>query len=129
MSSTSPGTLRPPAVAAGVPWRVSTACAQATSRAAARAARNRASPSASAPSSTRHAVRARPPRQTAPGWAAQHRQIGDRLTAVREHHRHIGRDPARLVTGAPATQRRPDPAMRHWSPTDPLPDRAPPSTP
>ena len=33
------------------------------------------------------------------GLVAQHRQVGDRLAAVGEHHRHIDRDPARVMAG------------------------------
>ena len=55
-SRTRPGTARPAAVTVGRPPWVSASCAQASSRAAARAARIRASSEVSMPSSSRHAV-------------------------------------------------------------------------
>jgi hypothetical protein len=55
-SSTRPGTGRPAALTCGSCPRISKACAHASSRAAARAARNRSSASVSRSASTRHAV-------------------------------------------------------------------------
>ena len=56
MSRTSPGTSRPAATEAGNLPRVSQVCAHASSRAAARACRNRANVAASRLSRTRHPV-------------------------------------------------------------------------
>ena len=105
-SSTRPGD-RVPGHRRGRPaGRSRPACAHATSRARARAARSRASAASSRPLSSRHAVGVRRDRAEQFGLTAQHRQVGDRLTAVGEHHRHIHRDPARIMPRSPLPQRR-----------------------
>ena len=47
--------------------------------------------------SSRHAVGSEATGPNSCRLVAQHGQVGDRLTAVGEHHRHIDRDPARVM--------------------------------
>ena len=103
-SSTRPGTGCPAAVDVGSPPRVSAACAHASSRALARAARNRASASPSTSDSTRHAVGSEATAPNSSRLVAQDRQVGDRLAAVGEHHRHVDRDPTRVMPTLPLPQ-------------------------
>ena len=50
------------------------------------------------------------------GLVTQHRQVGDRLPTVGEHHRHIHRHPARVMTALPDPQRRERVAERTGQP-------------
>ncbi|GLZ00662.1 hypothetical protein Acsp02_79140 [Actinoplanes sp. NBRC 103695] len=101
MSSTNPASCWPSTVVAGIDRRVSASCTQASSRAAARAARNRARAAVSIWSRTRHAVGSDATGPKKAGLLPQHRQIGDGFTAVGQQHREINRDPAWLMP-APA---------------------------
>jgi hypothetical protein len=92
MSSTNPGNAWPSTMVAGSERRVSRTCAQASSRAAARAARSRAKAAVSIASRTRHAVGSE-----ATGPNRPPRQIDDGFAAVSHEHRQVDRDAAWFV--------------------------------
>jgi hypothetical protein len=102
---TTPGIVRPAAVDPGSSPRDSVACAQASSRAAARARRSLPSAAPSTADRSRHAVGSETNRPEQLRLIAQYGQICDRLSAVGEHHRQIDRDPARIVPAIAAPQR------------------------
>lgn len=68
-SSTRPGTGLPAPIEVGSPPRSSAVCAQASSRALARACRSSASRAVSIPSSTRHAVASEATGPNRPAWS------------------------------------------------------------
>ncbi len=97
MSSTNPGHAWPSTMVAGSERRVSRTCAQASSRAAARASRSRAKAAVSIASRTRHAVGSEDAGPNRPPCCRNTRQIGDGFAAVSHEHRWVDRDAAWFV--------------------------------